>query len=80
MSVTIKLSDQDAKLIGDVLGVLSDQERRARVRGVADPNTDRLFGSFVRENINRKGSQTFEELGRLGHTFDTAVFANEKGA
>lgn len=79
MSVTLRLSDEDAKLVGQVLGILAEQETKARAKlnSATTAQVDLQFGSFVRENINRRGNQQFEELRRIGAAFDTAVYANE---
>lgn len=80
MSVTLKLADDDAKLVGQVLGILAEQETKAREglkAGRQEHEASRMFGSFIRENINRRGNQQFEELRRIGAAFDTAVYANE---
>jgi len=91
VSVTLKLSDADAKLIGAYLGGVgvalkevrdaapnfegARPEDRAAIEADFENRRKRAIGAQVQ--IIRTSYGAPDELIRLGHAFDTAAFANE---
>lgn len=80
MSVTLKLADDDAKLIGHVLGAVGRAVGEAIQ--VASPEAGvtviNLGQRILRDTVTRHGHGTPAELIRLGFAFDTAAYANER--
>lgn len=79
MSVTLKLNDKDAELVGKVLAAVGKEVNWVRVNVRAEGDFQKnALGVKVWPTVTAPYG-TADELIRIAAAFDTAVYANESG-